>query len=170
MNSSGNASFKRRFNVSAKVSHDLRARIARDQDGVFEWRKIAALTKFEFLLKITREIVVAGKLDRRTKRRVSLYKNFTGRFSTSRASGDLREKLKRAFACAKIGQMQREICIDDSDQRHIRKMKTLRDHLCTDEDVDVACAEIYSRVSRYASLRVIESASMRRTTAFWKNL
>src|SRR5713101_1606428 len=109
---------------------------------MFEWRKIAALTKFEFLLKITREIVVARKLDRWTKWRVSLYKNFAGRFSTSGASGDLREKLKRAFPCAKIRQMQREICIDDSDQRHIRKMKTLRDHLCADEDVDVACAEI----------------------------
>ena len=60
---------------------------------MLEWWKIAALTKFEFLLKIAGEIVVARKLDRGTKRRVSLYKNFTGRFSSSGASGDLCEKL-----------------------------------------------------------------------------
>src|SRR4030095_3360125 len=117
-------------------------RAYRHQDCVFEWRKIAALAKLEFLLEIAGEIVVARKLDRRTKRRGRLYNNFPGRFPTSGASGDLREKLKRALPCAKIRQMQREICIDDSDQRHIRKMETLRYHLCADEDVDVACAEI----------------------------
>src|SRR5947208_16667098 len=85
---------------------------------------------------------MACKLDRRTKRRVGLYKDFTGCFSTSGASGHLCEKLKRAFPRAKIRQMQCEICIDDSDQRHIRKMETLRNHLCADEDVDIACAEI----------------------------
>ena len=108
---------------------------------MFEWRKIAALTKFEFLLEITGEIVMPRKLDRRTERRVGLHENFAGRFAAAGASGDLREQLERAFAGAEIGQVQREIGVDDSDERHIRKMQTFRDHLRADEDVDLAGAE-----------------------------
>jgi hypothetical protein len=35
----------------------------RDEDGVLEWWKIAALAKFEFLLKIAGEIVVSRELN-----------------------------------------------------------------------------------------------------------
>jgi len=49
----------------------------RNQDGVFERRKFATLAKFQLLLKIAGEIVVARELDRRTERRVGLQRNFT---------------------------------------------------------------------------------------------
>ena len=111
---------------------------------MFKWREIAAFTEFEFLLEIAGEIMVTRELDRRTERRVSLHKNFAGCFSASCASGDLCEKLKRSFAGAKIGHMQREIGVDDSDQRHIWKMQTLRDHLCANEYVNFASAEIFA--------------------------
>ena len=61
------------------------------------------------------------------------------------ALSDLCEKLKRAFARSKIGQMQSEIGVDDSDQRYIREMKTLGDHLRADEDVDLTRAKISQR-------------------------
>ena len=115
-----------------------------DQNRVLERRKIAALAKFEFLLEIAGEIVVPRELNRRTERRVSLHKNFARRFAASRATGHLREKLKRSFARAEIGQMQREIGVDDSDERHVWKMQTFRDHLRADEDVDLAGAEIFA--------------------------
>src|SRR5262245_23495175 len=38
--------------------------------------------------------------------------------------------------------MQGEIGVDDSNKRHIRKMKSLRDHLCAHEDIDLTRAEI----------------------------
>jgi hypothetical protein len=43
----------------------------RDQNGVFEWRQVAAFPKLQLLLKVAREIVVPRKLDRWTKRRVA---------------------------------------------------------------------------------------------------
>src|SRR5437764_9709561 len=95
-----------------------------DQDRVFEGGKIAALTELQFLLEVTGEIVVPCKLNRRTKRRVSLHKNFARRFAAAGAPVDLREKLERSFACSEIWQMQSQISVDDSDQRHGRKMQT----------------------------------------------
>ena len=112
---------------------------------MFEGRKIAALAEFEFLLEIAGEIVVTRELNRRTEWRVSLHENFSRRFAASSASGDLREKLKGAFACAEIWQMQREIGINDSDQRYVRKMQPFGDHLRADEDVDLAGAKISQR-------------------------
>ena len=169
MNSCGSASFKRRCNVSAdNFARPSWAERTVIRIGVFEWWKTAALPKFELLLKVAGEIVVARKLDRRTERRVSLHKDFARCFSASGASGDLREKLKRAFAGAEIGQMQGEIGIDDSDQSHIWKMQTLSRSFVCQRGCRSLPVRKFLRVSRYASLRVIESASMRRTTAFGK--
>src|SRR5437667_12820144 len=113
-----------------------------DQDGVFEWRGIAALAELEFLLEITSEIVVSRKLNRRTKRRVGLHENFARRFAATGAFGDLREKLEGPFPCAKIGEMQREIGVDDSDEGHVWEMQTFGDHLCAHQDVDLAGAKV----------------------------
>src|SRR5437773_9755053 len=117
-------------------------RAHRDQDGVFERREIAALAELEFLLEITGEIMVPRKLNRWTKRRVRLNEDFSGGFAASGTACNLREKLKGAFACAEIGQMQGEIGVDDSDESHVWEMQTFGDHLCPDEDVDLAGAKI----------------------------
>src|SRR5438270_13915904 len=117
-------------------------RAGADQDRVFERRKIAALTELELLLKVAGEIVVPRKLNRRTNRRVSLHKNFARRFAAADAPGDLREKMERSFACSEIGQMQSQISVDDSDQRHVRKMQTFGDHLRAHQNVDLASAKI----------------------------
>ena len=117
-------------------------RAHRDQDRVLEWRKIAALAKVEFLLEIASEIVMPRKLNRWRKRGVSLHKHFARSFAASGASRHLRQKLKGPFARAEVGQMQRQIGVDNSDKRDIRKMQTLRNHLCADENVDLAGAKI----------------------------
>src|SRR5204862_4085930 len=111
-------------------------------DRMCERREIAALAEFKFLLEIAGEIVVPCKLNRRTKRCVSLHKDFARRFAASGASGDLGQKLERAFARAEIGQMQCKIGVNNPDQRHIWKMQTFGDHLRADEDVDLAGAKI----------------------------
>ena len=41
--------------------------------------------------------------------------------------------------------MQREIGVDDSDKRYIREMQAFRDHLCADENIDLAGAKISQR-------------------------
>jgi hypothetical protein len=64
--------------------------------------------------------------------------------------------------------MQGEIGVDDTDKRHVREMQAFRDHLCADENIDLASAKIPQRFA-IRFLAVIESASMRRTT-LWENL
>ena len=108
---------------------------------MFERRKIAAFTKFQFLLEVAGEIVMSRELNGRTERRVGLHENFAGGFAAARAARHLREQLKRPFARAEIGKVQREIGVDDSDERDVREMQTLRDHLRADENVDLAGAE-----------------------------
>ena len=116
-----------------------------DQNGVLKWWKIAALTKLELLLEITGEVMMPRELNRGRKRSVGLHKNFPWGLTSPGASSHLCEKLKRPFASAEIGQMQRQVRIDNSDQRHVRKMQTFRDHLRADENVDFARAEIAQR-------------------------
>src|SRR5207302_10852387 len=88
-------------------------RTHRNQYRVLEGREIAAFAKFEFLLKITGEIVVPRKLNGRTERRVGLHKYFPRRFAAASTAGHLGEQLKRSLACAEVRQMQREIRVDD---------------------------------------------------------
>ena len=117
-------------------------RAHRDQDGVFERREIAALAELEFLLEITGEIVMPRKLNRWGKGSVSLHKHFAGRFASSGASSHLSQKLEGSLTRPKIRQMQSEIGVNDSDERHIREVQAFRDHLRADQDVDLACSEI----------------------------
>ena len=109
---------------------------------MFERWKIAPFAKLEFLLEIAGEIVVPRKLNRRTKGRVGLYENFTQRFAAAGTSGHLCEKLKSAFARSKIWQMQREVSINNSDERHVREMQAFRNHLGADQNVDLASTKI----------------------------
>src|SRR5207237_6806452 len=98
-------------------------------------RKVAPLAEFQLLLEIAGEIVVARELDRGTEWRVGLHENFAGRFAPTGATGDLRKQLERSFARAEIRHVQREIGVDDSDERDVRKVKAFRDHLRADENV-----------------------------------
>src|SRR5256885_6543044 len=112
---------------------------------MLERREIATFTKLELLLKVTGEVVMPRELNRWTKRCVGLDENLTGRFAAASPARHLREQLKCAFAGAKIRQMEREIGIDNPDQRHVWKMQTFGNHLRADEDVDLAGAKIPQR-------------------------
>src|SRR4029077_3441673 len=116
-----------------------------DQDRVFEWREVATLAEFELLLEIAGEIMMARKLNRGTERRVSLHENFAVCLAATGASGHLCEKLESAFTGAEIGKMQGEIGVADTDKRYVREMQTFRDHLCADENIDLAGAKIPQR-------------------------
>ena len=144
-------------------------RTHRDQDRVLERREIATLAKLELLLEVTGEIVMPRKLDRRTERRVSLHKNFARRFAATGPPRHLCEQLKGPFARAKIRQMQREIGIDDSDERDIRKVQTFRDHLGADQDVDLPGPKVPQCLSIgfFSRHRVCIHAAHNR---FWENL
>jgi hypothetical protein len=77
------------------------------------------------------------------------------------AAGHLREQLERALAGAEVGQVHRDVGIDHADERDVREVEALRDHLRAEQDVDVA-APTRSRMSWCAHFADVVSTSMRR--------
>src|SRR5207244_2753041 len=69
---------------------------------------------------------------------VCLYEDAPGRLAAPRAPGHLDEELERALRRAKIGDRERSVRADDADERDVRQIVPLRDHLRADEDVDLA--------------------------------
>src|SRR5277367_6811395 len=120
----------------------LVAAFEREQRDAADGRIFQLFAKFNFLFVKTVEVVAARELDRRMKRRERLHKHLALHIAATGATGDLREQLEGAFARAKIRLMQREVGVDDTDERDVRKMQPLRDHLRADEDVNLARAKI----------------------------
>ena len=108
---------------------------------MFERREIATLSELQFLFEVTSEIMVPRELNRRTERCVGLDKNFTGLFAAPCAPRHLCEELESPFTSSEIRKVQSEVGIDDSNERHIRKVQTFRDHLSADEHIDFPGAE-----------------------------
>ena len=52
-----------------------------------------------------------------------------------RSAGCLCEKLKGPLTCPVAWNIQRQVCHQDPDQRHIREIMSLHDHLCADHDI-----------------------------------
>src|SRR5580693_10096229 len=117
----------------------------RDQHCMLERWKIATLAKFELLLKIAGEVVMPRELDRRTKRCVGLNENLAGRFTAAGSARHLSEQLECPLARSEVRQMQREVGVDDADQGHVWKIQTFRDHLRSNENVDLARSKISQR-------------------------
>ena len=76
------------------------------------------------------------------KRRERLHENLALHVAAPGAPGDLREQLEGALARAEIRLVQREVGVNDADQRDVRKMQALGNHLRADENVGLADAKI----------------------------
>src|SRR5271154_5982427 len=128
--------------VGGKFHFFLIAALEREQGDAADGRIFQLFAEFDFLFVKTVEVMAARELDRRMKRRERLHKHLALHIAATRATGDLREQLEGAFARAKIRLMQREVGVDDADERDVRKMQSLRDHLRADKDVNFARAKI----------------------------
>src|SRR5665213_250226 len=120
----------------------LVAAFEREQRDAADGRIFQLFAEFDFLFVKTVEVMAARVLDRRMKRRERLHKHLALDIAATGATGDLREQLEGAFARAKIRLMQREVGVNDADERDVRKMQTLGDHLRADEDIGLARAKI----------------------------
>src|SRR5450432_240401 len=120
----------------------LIAAFEREQRDAADGRIFQLFAEFDFLFVETVEVVAARVLDRRMERRERLHKNLALDVAATRAAGDLREQLEGALARAKIRLVQRGVRVNDADERDVRKMQPLRDHLRADEDVNLARAKI----------------------------
>src|SRR5450755_2288464 len=120
----------------------LVAAFQRQQRDAADGRIFKLFAELDFLFVKTVEVVAARVLDRRMKRRERLHKHLALDVAATGATGDLREQLEGAFARAKIRLVQREVGVNDADERDVRKVQPLRDHLRADEDVNFARAKI----------------------------
>jgi len=61
--------------------------------------------------------------------------------------GHLRDQLKRPLGGAEVGQVQRRVGIDHADERDVRKIQSLGDHLRPQQDADRAVAKPLERLA-----------------------
>ena len=62
--------------------------------------------------------------------------------SAARAARDLGEELEGALGGAEIRQLEREVGVEDPDQRHAREVQALGDHLGAEQDIQLARPEV----------------------------
>src|SRR4029077_16715857 len=82
-----------------------------------------------------------------TKGCVGLHEKLTGCLASTGPARHLSQELKCSFAGAEIWKMKGKVGVDNSYQRDIGKMKTFRDHLCPDQDVDLAAPKGEQRLA-----------------------
>src|ERR1041384_7363362 len=106
-------------------------------------RRIAMVSTVANLFFVEPAIVLRRRMPQGVMMRmISLDEYATRQVSATRATGDLGDYLKRSFRSAKVRQAQ--ACIDgnDTDQGHVRKVVTFREHLGSDEQVGSTFSEI----------------------------
>src|SRR4051794_33396131 len=62
-----------------------------------------------------------------------------------RAAGHLRHELKGSFRRPQVAKMKRRVGVDNADQRHVREIKPLGDHLRTQQYFHLAGAKAIER-------------------------
>ena len=67
--------------------------------------------------------------------------DFAADVAAAGAAGDLRDQLERPLARPEVRHGEPEVRIDDADQRDVRKVQPLRDHLGPDQDIELAAPE-----------------------------
>src|SRR5258708_40320946 len=97
--------------LGSKLRQSLMFRSDLHQYQVNIWGEIAAFSKFALLLPKAVKVVMPRALDRGTKRRRCLHKNFAGDLSSSVAASHLSEQLESTFTGPKLGQQHAGICI-----------------------------------------------------------
>ena len=86
-----------------------------------------------------------GRLDCRMIGVQRLHEHAAALRASARSARDLGDQLKRSLRRAEVGQMQGRIGIDYADQRHIREVESLGNHLGAQEDPHFAGAKIGQR-------------------------
>ena len=98
-------------------------------------------TKGDFLVEEPRKIMMPRILHRRTYWRKSLHNHLTLRLTATGTTGNLSEQLKGSLSCTEVWRMQADVCIDNTDKRHIGKIEALGNHLRSDQNIDLTGAE-----------------------------
>ena len=87
------------------------------------------------------EVLADGGLDRRVVGQERLEHDPARRIAAPGAAGDLRDELERPLGGAEVGQRQRRVAADDADERDVRVVQPLGDHLRAEHHLDLALGE-----------------------------
>src|SRR6185312_1672009 len=118
--------------LDATAEYDVRESIV---------RRIHRLYSSGQLFGDERHVVVShGTLHCMMARHSRLNEYFAAACAAPRASGHLAQKLEAPLARTKIRQIDTDVGVDHSDKRNVRKIQSLRDHLRTEQDVDLTRA------------------------------
>ena len=94
--------------------------------------------------------------------------DFAFHFATAGASCHLGEELEGAFASAEVGDVEREVGIENGGEGDVREVESLGDHLGAEEDIDLARTEggegIFERVFAAGGIGVEPSEG-----GFWED-
>ena len=102
-------------------------------------------------------------------RMIRLNQDSSRTIATSGTSRDLRDELKRSFRRSEIRQRETDIDRHHADQRHVRKVVTLGQHLRADERIDASGAEVSERLLKNLPPRGCITRSIRATRSAGKS-
>ena len=104
--------------------------------------------ELQLLIGVALEVVVAGKLDGGRVRGEGLNDDFAFEFAPTGAASDLSEKLKRAFACAEVWDVQPKVRVEDTDEGDVGEVQPFGYHLSADDDVDFSLTKGLEGISQ----------------------
>src|SRR5688572_1929450 len=118
-----------------------------DEIGQAHCRRIRREFAVEQLLRDKAAIIVFdggayGVVARET--RLDEYEPTLG--ATPRPARHLCHQLERALRRTEVGKIEPDVSVNNSDERHVREVEPLGDHLCTEEDVDFATGDAIENV------------------------
>lgn len=92
-------------------------------------------------------IILPAAGDNREMVRVKrLDDNLPGRLGTAAAPGRLHDQIERHLHAAKVRPGRTGVGVKDTDQRDLRKVQTLGDHLRADQDIRFMPAELFKQL------------------------
>ena len=106
-----------------------------------ERREETLLTNRKFLFRKRGEIAARRRDDRRRRRVIRLNDHLSRKLRPSRAPRHLRKQLERPLGRAEVWHVKRTIGIEDANERDIREVEPLRNHLRAEKDIRLAAPE-----------------------------
>src|SRR5690606_5911234 len=107
-----------------------------DQSELREGRKVRFEPRIEFCAHKSADVVIFCSEERGMIRSSGLDEHLSGSVMATRAACDLHEELKGSLSGAKVRHAESSVGVQDTDQRHARKIMPFGDHLRPHQNID----------------------------------
>src|SRR5438552_5483170 len=122
---------------SAEKTHEAFGRftLSAEKGEVRRWRKRQGLAFSKERARVAVVVVPHQGLVERVIGKIGMHLHFASVLAAPRAASDLFQQREQTLGCAKLGAVQRVVRPQYADQRQLRKIVTLCQHLRADQDV-----------------------------------